>query len=254
MRYKPLLLSPLGLIPAGAQPVAAADMPVKAPPPAVTYTPPSWVGFYVGVNIGGIWDRSKHTPFGNPGPTFNYCWANDCNFNHSQTAVGVLGGAQVGYNFQTANWVYGFETDFDFSSARKTTTGPIRGSVFASPWIIKTGPEAIGTTRLRLGYSFDRALVYATGGVAYAKMTNNFLGGSNPVSPYAWSGTGWRAGWTAGGGLEYLLTTNLSVKGEALYYNLGRQDHYSTAPQGNLLVTDHMSGFLARAGLNYRFH
>jgi outer membrane immunogenic protein len=256
MKYKSLLLSPLGLIPAGFQPADAADLPVKVQP-AVTYIPsiPSWAGFYAGVNLGVIDDHSRQTTFGlhNPPPNINYCWANDCNFNNSQTAVGVLGGAQLGYNFQTANWVYGVEADFDFSSARKTTTGVDNGSPVAGNWTIKTGVEALGTARLRLGYAFDRALVYATGGLAYAKMVNTFQGGTNPFSPYSWSGTGWRTGYTVGGGLEYLLTERLSIKGEALYYNLGQKDHLSISQPATMEITDHMSGYLVRAGLNYRF-
>ncbi len=44
--------------------------------------------------------------------------------------------------------------------------------------------------RLRLGYAFDRTLIYATGGLAYADMVNTFQGATNPNVPYSWSGTG----------------------------------------------------------------
>ena len=258
MRYKPLLLSPLELIPAGIPVADAADMPVKVKAPqAIPYTP-SWAGFYAGVNIGVIADRSKQTGFAPiPGAQNNYCWGGDfftCTFSNSQTATGVLGGAQIGYNFQAGNWVYGLEADFDLSSARKETTGPNPAYTFFGNWTNKTGVEALGTARLRLGYAFDRALVYATGGLAYGKMVNKFQAG-NGGAGYTWSETNWRTGWTAGGGLEYMLTDRLSIKGEALYYDLGEEDHISVYPPFNAQfgLTDRMTGVIGRIGINYLF-
>src|SRR5262245_47229034 len=267
MKYKPLLLSPLGLIPAGAQPVAAADMPVKAPPPAVTYAPPSWTGFYAGVNLGVIADRSKESsflPVAVPGSFGDrYCWAGrigaspfNCTFTNSQTAYGVLGGLQIGYNFQAGNVVIGAEADFDGSSARKTTLTPFSTFGHARVATEKSGVEALGTARLRLGYAFDRALLYATGGLAYAKMVNTFQANTG----YAWSdAAGWRTGYTVGGGLEYRLTDRWSVKGEGLYYNLGSRDHVSFSlggpgvEDGTAAIHDRMTGWLARMGVNYKF-
>ena len=99
MKYKVLFFSPLGLIPAG-QSAVAADMPVKVKAPQAIPHTPSWAGFYAGVNIGVIADRSKQTGFAPiPGALNNYCWGgefNTCTFSNSQTATGVLGGAQIG--------------------------------------------------------------------------------------------------------------------------------------------------------------
>lgn len=260
MKYKPLLLSPLGLIPMGGQSATAADMPVKAKPPQVTSFTPSWAGFYAGVNLGVISDHSRQTGF-QPIPLTanNYCWGGSfstCDFTNSQTAVGVLGGAQIGYNFQSGQWVYGLEADFDLSSARKTTTGQNSPYAFFGNWTNKNGVEAMGTGRLRLGYAFDRALLYATGGVAYAKMANSFQAGTG-TGGYTWSNTDWRAGWTVGGGVEYMLIDTISIKGEGLYYDLGKKDHISnniTFPNEQFGLTDHMTGVIGRIGLNYLFH
>jgi outer membrane immunogenic protein len=267
MKYKPLLLSPLGLIPAGLPPADAADMPVKAQP-AITYTPPSWAGFYAGVNLGVIGDRSKESaflPVPAPGTAnTSYCWADSfgspasaCTFKNSQTAYGVIGGLQVGYNFQAGNIVFGAEADFDGTSARKTTLTPFTTFGTSRVATEKTGVEALGTARLRLGYAFDRALLYATGGLAYAKMVNTFQANTG----YAWSDpAGWRTGYTAGGGLEYRVTDRWSVKGEGLYYSLGSKDHVSfqTLASGQEFGTaalhDRMTGFVARLGVNYLFH
>jgi outer membrane immunogenic protein len=249
MKYKVALMAPLGLVPFGAQPAAAADMPVKAP--HVTSFDPSWSGFYAGVNLGVISDHSRQTEF----PGGGYCFFDNtnCASTNSQTATGVLGGAQIGYNFQTGALVYGVEVDFDLSSARKTTTG---ASVLGlGNWTAQNGVKEFGTARLRLGYAFDRALVYATGGLAYANMNNAFLASGN--AGYSWSATtGWRAGLTVGGGVEYMVDPKWSIRGEALFYDLGRMDHFPTEGAGRPLapLTDHMTGAIARIGLNYLFH
>lgn len=260
IKYKPLLLSPLGLIPMGLDHASAADMPVKAKAPQVVTFTPNWAGFYVGANLGAIADHSRQTGFYPTGLANPYCFGgnsvfsgNACSFSNSQTAVGVIGGLQVGYNFQSGKWVYGLETDFDFSSARKTVTGDNTAYAFFGNWTAKTGVKEMGTARLRLGYAFDRALLYATGGLAYANMVNTFQAGTNGA--YSWSDTGWRLGYAVGGGLEYKLTDAISIKGEGLYYDLGHKDHIPTGPfNGSFGLTDHMTGVIGRVGINYFFH
>jgi outer membrane immunogenic protein len=254
MKYKVAFLSPLGLVPFGAQPATAADMPVKAPQ-ATAFTP-SWAGLYGGINVGVISARSSlgtFLPTSAPAGQ-NYCWLNNCNFSDSSTATGVLGGLQVGYNFQSGKIVYGVEADFGLSSAKASKSG-VAG---AFSYTGNTGIESLGTARLRLGYAFDNNLMaYATGGLAYAKTRDSFqasaFGGS-----YSWVSPGWRAGYTVGGGLEYMLNQKWSVKGEALYYDLGSKNMESSGVAGGTAyshgLTDKMTGVIARIGLNYLFH
>ena len=164
MKYKPLLLSSLGLVPVGLQSAVAA--PPSAKPPQTMQALPSWAGFYVGVNAGVVSDFSGQSSFmpTTPFSFKSYCFAGNCGFSNHQSATGFLGGGQIGYNFQTGNWVYGLEADFDFADAKKTTSGA-NAYAFAGNWSAKTGIEDLGTVRLRLGYAFDRTLVYGTGGV-----------------------------------------------------------------------------------------
>lgn len=262
MRYKPLLLSSLGLISTGVPAADAASPTLHGNAQAAfAYSPTSWTGLYVGANLGGISDHSSESGFYPSGGFGSYCFGNNtfigtaaCNFANSQTATGVIGGLQIGYNFQTGNWVYGLETDFDFSSARKTTTGSSATGYAFGSWSAQNGVKEFGTARLRLGYAFDRALVFATGGLAYADMVNNFTPGN--ATGYTWtnSGTGWRTGYAVGGGLEYQLTDKISVKGEALYYDLGSVDHVISSSTGSFGLTDHMTGVIGRVGINYLFH
>lgn len=261
MKYKVALLSPLGLLPFGGQPATAADMPVKAKAPQATEFTPNWAGLYAGVNLGVISDRSRQTGFpADPTSLNSYCFGGGdfgfgCSSSNSQTAVGVLGGAQIGYNFQNGKWVYGAELDFGLSSARKTVSAPNNRYAFIGNWTAKTGVEALGTARLRLGYAFDKALLYATGGLAYAKMVNAFSAGSTAGASYAFTDATWRAGYTVGGGLEYMVNRNWSVKAEGLYYDLGHKDiTMAGAFSTNHSLTDRTTGVIGRIGLNYLFH
>jgi outer membrane immunogenic protein len=187
-----------------------------------------------------------------PNTAFNdWCVGFDCTISPNRNATGVLGGLQIGYNFQNGAWVYGVEADIDLSSAeKKKTTTTNNGTAYT--WTTKTGIEALSTARLRLGYAFaPQTMVYATGGLALAKVRDTFQGDTG----YAWSSSvNWRAGWTLGGGVEQKLAGAWSVKGEALFYDLGEKDLVSTGGGAAVGFHDRMTGFAARIGLNYAFH
>jgi outer membrane immunogenic protein len=252
MKYKVALMSPLGLLPAGMVPAVAADMPLKAVQTAKF--DPAWAGFYAGVNLGVIADQSSQSTFVPTTAFTNYCWLSDCTFSNKQKSTGILGGLQIGYNFQSGKIVYGVEADIDLSSARKTVNGTYLAPFgFMGPSTAQTGVRALGTARLRIGYAFDRSLVYATGGLAYAKMANAYQGGPTFSNETA----GWRTGYALGGGWEYSLTQNWSVKAEGLYYDLGRKDYVSIAPGGLFsaaAISERMTGVVGRLGVNYFFH
>jgi outer membrane immunogenic protein len=96
----------------------AADLPYKAPLPAPAL--PSWTGFYIGANGGYGWS-SFDTAFV-PDPTGAFVAAGDLagpsSFN--TRANGAVFGGQIGYNWQTGNWVLGVEGDFDVGSISGT--------------------------------------------------------------------------------------------------------------------------------------
>ncbi len=95
-----------------------------------------------------------------------------------------------------------------------------------------------GTVRARAGWAFDRALIYATGGLAYGEVQNGF-NSSDDVS----------VGWTIGGGVEYAFTGDLSAKVEGLYVNLDQDDDDLPVVAGK----DETEFGVIRAGLNYKF-
>jgi outer membrane immunogenic protein len=248
-------------IPAAFSPALSADLPVRSPAPAPVFTvsPFSWGGFYVGVNAGLITSSTKLNGF-NPGGPDSYCWSDNCNYRASGSKTGGIFGAQIGYNFQSGSMVYGVEADIGFSSATKSyrSTNP-NDYTFG-----KTGVSAIGTARFRLGYAFDRTLLYVTGGLAFGDTPGvgdgyHFAGFNFDRASKA--GGGWKLGFAVGAGVEYALNNNWSVKAEGLYYDLGKKSGASVGtfapPPGaysyNSGIRTDTTGVIARVGLNYKF-
>ena len=142
---------------------------------------------------------------------------------------GFVGGVQAGYNYQVSpNGVLGLETDISATS--------IDGKSSA----LKYGIDYLGTIRVRAGYSIDRVLLYATGGAAYGRGDLNIAGLSN--TQFHW-------GWTLGGGVEAMVTPNVSARLEYLYVDLAKETYQSVGGPMNVGYT---SG-IVRGGLNYRF-
>ena len=214
----------------------AADLPrtyTKAPmvAPAPLFT---WTGFYIGANVGGAWAHGDTTvTVGGVNVTGS---GGDLN--------GVIGGGQIGYNWQIApSWVIGIEGDFQGSSQKQTTSAIIGATTVTEtdklPWF--------ATLRGRVGYAFaDRWLVYATGGGAWVNaksdLTITGLGTSNFDKT--------RGGWVAGAGLEVALDRNWSVKGEYLHIDAGS---FSTNVFGVVPTSIHVKEDIGRVGFNYRF-
>ena len=134
--------------------------------------------------------------------------------------------------------------------------------------------EKLPTIRGKLGYAWGPALIYATGGAAISRISNGYCPNASVqcyIRPAIDIGGGWsdqgavRTGWTAGGGLEYALATNVSLKAEYLYVNLGSGDTINVVTQSTLPASPPAapSSFTAaysrtdfnivRVGLNYKF-
>jgi outer membrane immunogenic protein len=185
----------------------AADIGARGPTPY--YAQPAsyynWSGLYAGINAGYEWG---HVTSSNIDPS------------------GVAGGGQVGYNWQSGQFVFGAETDIQ-ASAADDTFAPWK---FSNPWF--------GTVRGRVGYAFNNIMFFGTGGLAFGELRGETFGLSE---------THTRAGWTVGAGTEFGLTQNLSAKIEYLYVDLANS---------NFTITGASNGYrfgLLRAGVNYRF-
>jgi outer membrane immunogenic protein len=190
-------------------------MPAKAPVFAPVY---NWTGFYLGVNLGGGWSSSES------------------NFGE---ASGVVGGGQIGYNWQAVGspLVLGLEADFQGTSLKNTATvGAISGEAKV---------PAFGTVRARIGYAWDRFMVYGTGGWAYSNTDVKLTGPGGSISDEKWG-----SGYTLGGGLEWAFMGPWSVKAEYLYVKAKSVD---LTLAGVPVSTGDYNYNVVRAGLNYRF-
>lgn len=220
----------------------AADLPralpVKAPVMApVVY---NWTGFYIGGNVGYSWGRSPYEvagtstvrtrqfrAFGTPneflvsdvtaaGPAF-------IGTGTANIDGGVAGG-QIGYNWQSAAWVFGLETDLQWTGQRGSTSFcltvgcPVGGFVANADYKL----QWFGTARARAGWLVDpRVLLYVTGGAAYGQIKADHTAGILGLPLLGSSTSTTRLGWTVGGGIEAMLSSNWTIKAEYLYVDLG---------------------------------
>jgi outer membrane immunogenic protein len=200
----------------------AADM-YRAPAPGgykdgPAYVGVNWSGLYVGVNGG-------------------YGWNANHNDRDALDPSGGFGGGQIGYNWQGMwhpNIVFGIEADFQGSGISDSGPSSNLGQV-------KSELEWFGTVRGRLGYAFDRALVYGTSGFAFGSVKNT-IHGDNTSSDT-------QTGWVAGGGLEYKLSPSISAKAEYQFLSLDASN--STTQALGINGTDRSEIHTFRVGVNY---
>jgi len=258
MTMRALLISTVSSI-ALATTAFAADLPnTKGPAPFLPPPPPvfSWTGIYVGANAGGSLGTFTTSD------TFGLFGTGD---QYNASSRGFSGGGQIGINYQFAdNIVVGVEADFQGSTLRGSyDSANINGQ---AGWNDSSKVNWWGTGRARLGYAFGNILPYVTGGVAYGKVSTqgSCWTGSGPFSCDQSSGSvsGTHVGWTAGAGLEYAITHNLTLKFEYLYTDLGSfnsPDHFLDASYGGPIYSpgDDMrtrtTFSTVRAGVNWKF-
>jgi outer membrane immunogenic protein len=224
-------------------PAFAADLPAPPPPQApAAYVPVAapiynWSGIYVGINGGYGFGDSAWSPAGFTG-TGNF----DVN--------GPLVGGTVGVNFQTGQFVFGVEADIDWSDINGSTTNAT--TCGTDTCTFQTRNDWLGTVRGRVGYAFDRLLIYATAGGAYGDIKGTF---TDVTTPFTASASNAQFGWTAGGGVEYGITENLTAKVEYLFVDLSNGSLSCTggpcAAVGAVPVSFDAS--LVRAGINFKF-
>jgi outer membrane immunogenic protein len=296
---KKILLSTVALL-GLTMTAGAADLPRRtiAPAPIVAVPVFTWSGFYVGVNAGyGFGNNDEETnsyflPFGSvvgttpAGQTFAAATSGTLTINNrdNNDRDGFVGGAQIGYNFQFGSFVAGVEADLQFADLggnnndnRFFGTGGFYSFVPVGPGAVGLGafgapaPAVVtnngnggidwfGTVRARLGFAFDRVLVYGTGGFAFG-------GGGDSNNGYNFGFYGdndddTRVGYALGGGIEYAFTNNLTFKLEGLYVNLGDSNNHNGGvavfdlPTNTVFINDskrdHEFG-LVRVGINYKF-
>jgi outer membrane immunogenic protein len=268
-----------------SQIASAADMPMKAAaaPVAPTY---SWTGFYIGANIGGGWGGPNVDYVANDLVSLGLFSPNLPNLGGGPPPAsihtsGVLGGLQVGYNWQMGPaWLIGAETDIEWSGTKgSASTGGalnIIGAPFANT--VEEKVEWLGTVRARLGYlPTPDFLAFVTGGFAYGEVKHSgaytgAAGVTGTLGPvgfdctaqpcFSGSASDTTSGWTVGGGLEYAVAGNWTIRAEYLYVSLESKSVIETATAlsvGTTIPSSFTANFgqtnlnIVRAALNYRF-
>ena len=291
-----LLLAAL-ILGAGA-PAFAADLPVKARPAPVMVETWNWNGFYIGGNGGYSWGTARdsftatsqttqtatQTTLGGAvlntatvvGPLITFVGSNRTRMD------GWVGGGQAGYNYRIDNWLVGVEADIQATGQEGGTTFCVTATGTCAPGGLQLTTdhhlEWFATVRGRVGILLDdrKLLLYGTGGYAVGQINSTYvLGITGVAAPLAVADiSGTRSGWTAGGGGEYHIDRNWSVKLEYLYLDLGRNSANGAATVNAPPVTVNLADFrfifnsatvntaavntrftdhILRAGVNYRF-
>ncbi len=233
--FRKLLMSTAFIV--GAMGAAsAADLPSRKAPPA--YMPPplpifTWTGVYVGAQIGYQWGTSTTGLAATAGGPVVIGLPN-------YSPSGVVGGAHIGYNYQIGPLVAGLEGEVDGTNYKGGNTVP--GFTYG------TREDIEGSIRGRLGYAFDHALIYATGGAAFAGLKNTYTGVGGVFDGPSKT----RVGWTVGGGLEYAIDNNWSVRGEYRYTDYGTYSDF-LPNNGGFFAKKHETDNRVTVGFSYKF-
>ncbi|TLG78557.1 carbohydrate porin [Methylocystis sp. B8] len=223
-----------------------------APPPVF-----NWAGLYLGASFGAGFPlhRGERLQAGSGfgSPVFDL-------YPASETRTGVTVGAQAGYNWQHGPWVWGFETELALLDGRQPPNGLFATSPAypgAPIFTLNPSPAAkfFASVRGRLGISYDRALLYLTGGVAAGgergAATLSFGGGNDFAANWSQSS---RMKYIIGGGLEYAFAADWSARAEYLF--LSQSLNTQTFDNGSFFLYHSRirnENHILRFGLNYHF-
>jgi outer membrane immunogenic protein len=225
----------------------AADLPSrKAPPPVVTPPAFTWTGWHAGI-VGAyagdavklntsLYSLSSAPIIGAP-------------VERSFGTSGYTVGYESGYSWQVDDHlVLGYESDFSYANVTTNSSGALYNSV-------NSRLNYFGTERLRAGYAIGRFLPYVTAGFAYGSFNGlNWTSAGELFIPVANNSSKWRGGWTMGGGLEYALTDQVSVKADYLYASMSAPNGSAIGIVGPSYLTVNSGQYnlnIARVGVNY---
>jgi outer membrane immunogenic protein len=247
------LLVAAGLLGLGtASPALAADMrPAPPPPPAPVYVPPpfTWTGFYIGGNLGGAWANTKITDslFG-------------LSFSNGNNGV-FVGGGQVGFNYQFGSAVFGVEGDFDWGANNNNSVtgvvGPLGPPTLGHTFTASANDRWMATVAGRLGYAFDRWLIYVKGGGGWVGANSFTVADVTTGASVSAGSSNTISGWLAGGGFEWAFSNNWTMRAEYDYFGLSGRSLTVPASFPNLagdtFTTGNNSIQMATVGINYKF-
>ena len=244
----------------------AADLGRSLKDEPVYVAPFTWTGRYIGVNIGYGWGRGDTDVIPLPDTDTFY---DLLPVTLDPKPDGVLGGAQVGYNWQTGTLVFGVEADIQGAG--------ISGSVVEAPIIDSQGAvyggngdnitirqklDWFGTARLRAGTTAldPKLLLFVTGGLAYGQVKGDANADFRPTGteqyPAHYSDT--RTGWALGAGFEWAFADCWTFKTEYLHLDFGSKSVTANPvpvnPPYQINYDFDTQVDIVRVGVNYKFN
>ena len=214
----------------------AADLAAYKAPSAVAAVH-NWTGFYLGAHVGFGWSQHDYSS--------QFIRSNgvvEPEFFAGERANSGLAGLQLGANWQAGNVVFGVEGDLSYTDIRADASVPF------SP-LYESRNRWLGTATGRLGYAFENVLIYAKGGAAFSDVSMTAVVEGEPLQ-----GRSTRTGWTLGGGFEYGIAPNWSLKAEYLYFDFADESFASPFRTNGTLqykLSERLS--TVKFGFNYRF-
>jgi outer membrane immunogenic protein len=247
---KKFLLGVVGLVALGAAPALAADLPARTytKAPAMIAAIYDWSGFYVGLNGGGGFSHN--------------CWTNTsvATVPTSPTvsegchdASGGMVGGQVGYRWQSANWVFGVEGQGDWANFKGTNVSVAGLAAPLTGITNQTKIDAVGLITGQVGYAWDNVLWYVKGGAAVTHNTyHGFVAGAGLLLD---SSDETRWGGAIGTGVEVGFAPNWSVGVEYDHLFMGTRTLTFTTPLATVTRSDSVKQDLDMASVrvNYRW-
>jgi len=247
---KKFLMGMVGLVALGAAPALAADLPARTytKAPAMIAAVYDWTGFYVGLNGGGGFSHN--------------CWTNTSTFGVATVpnvsegchdASGGMVGGQIGYRWQSANWVFGVEGQGDWAD--------FKGSNVSSAGLVapltgitnQTKIDALGLITGQVGYAWNNVLWYVKGGAAVTH--NRYHGYVTGTGLLLDSSDETRWGGAVGTGVEVGFAPNWTVGVEYDHMFMGKHTLTFTTPAAAVTRTDSVKQDvdLASVRVNYRW-
>jgi outer membrane immunogenic protein len=219
-----------------SSPAIAADLPTMKPvPAAIAATAYDWSGFYVGGYAGGAFGsaRLNDVPF----PTLV----------NKNSLAGFAGGGLAGFNYQAGALVLGVEGEFGYDGAQGSENF-LNGA--GHPRREKFEESYVGRIRGRLGYTYDRFLLFAAGGASFA---DGKVSLDHEIIGLVKSTDQSRTGFNVGAGVDYAFTQNWIGRVEYIYDNFGKETYVFDPAAGFDTRRVSLSENTVRAAVEYKF-
>jgi outer membrane immunogenic protein len=229
-------------------PVFASGMAARVPPRRDVPAAPSWSGCYLGIEGGGAWGSSQHVAGIAHNSVVGLPITNPFGVN------GGMFGGTAGCSAQISSLVIGAENDISWTDLRGS--GPDIPP-FGAGSVSTSDQKWMDTLRGRVGFAWDRFLVYGTAGAAFAREGVKVCVAAGICVTDAQTRTGWAAGaggewaaWSFAGGA-------LSLKVEYLHADFGTGLFLSPPAVVARALFDgrevKFSDDIVRGGINLRF-